>query len=307
MKQITVLAVCICALIVPAALMAAPQPVKQATYLSYNPKTGLNDAQMNIAYQFPDPKRFGYGPYPLFVWTVATYEWNRDALSVTFMSQMAMRGFVGASVQYSNVNAVQLCPDYINRAKSVFDSTRSTSAVGVLCSLSGVSCGKGIVTAGISQGAALSILAKNYAPAVMASFAMSISDLNHQGVDIDLSSCLDDQFTAIPANRLMIVNGQNDTVFGGQTPLMRVSGFSCPNGSIQCWSPDGSGAGWYLIQDFEVVDGNADHCYEMKGDCSLSVFDTNWYLPSTYNWSLKPNLDWLASFGTKRTFSPTGY
>jgi len=307
MKKINVLAVCICVLIIPAALMAAPQPVKQTTYLSYNPKTGQNDLQQNIAYQFPDPKKFGYGPYPLFVWTVATYEWNRDALSVTFMSQMAMRGFVGASVQYSNVNAVQLCPDYISRAKSIFDSTRSTSAVGVLCSLSGVNCGKGIVTAGMSQGAALSILAKNYAPSVMASFAMSISDLNHQGVDVDLSSCLDNQYTAIQSNRLMIVNGQNDSVFGGQSPLMRVSGFSCPDGSIQCWSPDGSGAGWYLIQNFEVVDGNADHCYEMTGDCSLSVFDTNWYLPSSYNWSLKPNLDWLASLGTRRTFSPSGY
>jgi hypothetical protein len=295
-------------LVIPATLMAAPQPVKQTTYLSYNPKTGQNDLQQNIAYQYPDPKRFGSGPYPLFVWTVATYEWNRDALSVTFMSQMAARGFVGASVQYSNLDVVQMCPDYIARAKAVFDVTRSTSAVGVLCSLSGVSCGgRGIVTAGISQGAALTILAKNYAPSVMASFGMSISDLNSQGVAIDLSSCLDDQYTAIPPNRLVIVNGVNDTVFGGQTPLMRVSGYSCPTGSIQCWSPDGSGGGWYIIQNNEVLDGNADHCYEMNGDCSLAVFDTNWYFPSTYNWSLKPNLDWLASFGTKRTFSPTGY
>src|SRR5262245_49116439 len=108
MKKINLLAVCICVLIVPAALMAAPQQVKQATYLSYNPKTGQNDAQMNIAYQFPDPRKFGYGPYPLFVWTVATFELNRDVLSTTFMNQMTMRGFVAASVQYSNINPVQL-------------------------------------------------------------------------------------------------------------------------------------------------------------------------------------------------------
>jgi hypothetical protein len=213
----------------------------------------------------------------------------------------------GASVQYHNWNTIQTCNDYIVRAQSVYESTRVTSAARVLCSLNGVSCSNGIVTAGISQGGALSILARNYNLNVKASFGMSISDTNSTGVGADPSSCLDDQFTAIPSNRLMIVNGASDTTFGGQTPIMNTTGLYCADGAFQCWHPDGNGAGWYRVQNSQVVDRNADHCYEINGDCSLSVFDANWYLPSTFNWSLKPNLDWLATFGTSRIFSPLGY
>ena len=164
----------------------------------------------------------------------------------------------------------------------------------------------GIVTAGISEGGALSVLAKNYAPAVMASFAMSISDYNKTGA-VNLAPCLDDQNTAIPPNRLTVVNGASDVLFGGQEPLMNLSGLTCPNGTFQCWSPDMSGAGWYIVKDSQVVDGNADHCYELVGGCSgVGGFDPHWYFESRFNWSLRPNLDWLATFGTMRVFSPSG-
>ena len=63
-----------------------------------------------------------------------------------------------------------------------------------------------------------------------------------------------------------------------------------------------NGAGWYLVRDFQVVDGLADHCYMLKGGCFASAFDDNWLL-GTDNWEMKPNLDWLASFGTVRQFS----
>lgn len=307
MKSIKIVAFILCVMLLPTVLSAAVQPYKNITYLGYNPDTKQNDLSFNITYQFPDSKKFGPGPYPLFMWTVATYEWNKDVLSMTFVNQMVNRGFVGASVQYHNLSMIQLCNDYTVRAQSIYESTRVTSAAGVMCSQTGVNCNKGIVTAGISQGAALSVLAANYNPNVKASFGMSISDTNQTGVGVDLSSCLDAQFTAIPSNRLTIVNGSHDMTFGGQAPLMRTTGITCADGAMQCWSPDGSGAGWYLIQDSQVKDGNADHCYEMNGDCSLAIFDTNWYLPSSYNWSLKPNLDWLATLGTRRVFSPTGY
>ena len=293
---------CIC---IPATLFASTQPVQSTTYMGFNPKTRQNNLQQGIAYQFPDPAKFGNGPYPLFVWTPGTLEPYQDIVSLNFVLEMANRGFVGASVQYSNTNTLQRCSDYAVRAKSIFDATQLTSAVGVLCSVAGVSCSQGIVTAGISQGAALSIMAKNYAPSVKATYAMSISDYNLVA-RFNLSSCLDDQYTAIPADRLTIVNGESDVVFGGQTPLMNVSGYTCPTGTLQCWSPTGSGAGWIIIQDTQVTDGDADHCYEVNGGCTTpTTYDWDWYLNS-YNWSLRPNLNWLASFGTTRVFSSTG-
>jgi hypothetical protein len=135
---------------------------------------------------------------------------------------------------------------------------------------------------------------------------MSVSSYNQAGIGVDLSSCLGNQFTAIAPNRLTIVNGQSDSFFAGQDPLQKVSGFSCPAGSFQCWSPDGSGAGWYIVQDVQASDGKADHCYMLKDGCGFSSVEPYWAYPYTYNWSLRPNLDWLATFGKRRVFSPTG-
>lgn len=288
-------------------LAAGAKPATASTtYLGYNPSTGTNNKTYQIMYQLPNSSQFGPGPYPVFVWTPGTYELYNDPMSQIFMQLMAAQGFLAATVQYNDTETIQVCSSYTERAQSVFDATVSTSAVSVLCHLPGAACSKGIVTAGESQGGMLAVLAKNYAPQVQATYALSVSDHAIVG-NVNLSACMDKQYTAIPADRLMIVNGQSDQFFGGQTPLMNVSGYTCPTGTFQCWSPSGNGAGWYIVQNSQVVDGVADHCYQMDGGCTGLTFDTNWYLPSTYDWSLMPNLQWLATFGTKRVFSPTGY
>jgi hypothetical protein len=41
-------------------------------------------------------------------------------------------------------------------------------------------------------------------------------------------------------------------------------------------------------------------------DCS-GIYDVNWRPAASYDWSLNTNLDWLATFGTYRNFSPTEY
>jgi len=278
-------------------------PNQTATYLSYNPSTSGFDLKQSILYQLPDPALFGRGPYPVFVWTPGTWEAYFDPLSLEFVSEMAHRGFLAASVQYSNSGMTQNCTSYTQRAQGVYDATRSSSAVGTLCALSGANCAKGIVTAGISQGGMLAVLARNYAPQVRAAYALSVGDLS--GGAPNLTACMDKQHTAIPADRLTVVTGQSDPFFGTQTNVQNVSGYACPDGSTQCWSPTGSGAGWYLVQDYEVTDGNADHCYIDVGGCN-DKFDPHWFPPAVSNWSLSPNLDWLATLGTKRVFSQTG-
>ena len=104
---------------------------------------------------------------------------------------------------------------------------------------------------------------------------------------------------------MTIVTGESDEFFEGQQTVMNVSGFTCADGSSQCWSPDLSGAGWYRVKNTQVVDAVADHCYQLNGGCSINQFDGGW-LNGTSNWTLKPNLDWLATFGTRRTFSANG-
>lgn len=275
------------------------------TYQGYNPGSGTNNLSQKITYALPDATVFGPGPYPVFVWVPGSFEVYNDPMAQSFMNAMVLQGFLVAAVQYNNTDVIQTCNTYTTRAQSIFTSTSATSAVGVLCKLTGAACSKGIVTAGASQGGMLAVLAKNYAPNVAATYAMSVSDYE-EDAHYSLAACMDKANTAIPADRLMIVNGAADTIFGGQTALQNVSGYSCAAGTSECWSPSGNGAGWYIVQNSEVTDGTADHCYYLVGGCTGTSFDPNWFVPAMYNWSLTPNLMWLASFGTERLFSSSG-
>lgn len=301
MRSIKVLVFCVGVSLLCGSLLGQSEFKRmfKTSYLGFDPATGQNTMQQGIIFQFPDPVRFGLGPYPLAIWTGGSLSSYQGSLSTTMVAQMANRGFVSASVEYANTNGPETCTDYTQRALGIFDASRLSSAITVLCTVKGVACNGAIVTSGISQGAALAILAKNYAPTVAAVYAISISDFNQSG-GISLASCLDDQVTAISSDKLTVVNGESDTVFGGQTPLMNLTGLECPTGTLHCWSPALTGAGWYIVQDSQVQDHVADHCYPLFGGCTDPVgFDMNWYLHD-YNWSLKSNLDWLATFGTKR-------
>jgi dienelactone hydrolase len=275
-----------------------------ATYLSYDAYTGKNDLTQPIFYTTPNPAVYGRGPYPVAIWIPGTYELSYDPLSLLFVTQMASRGFLAAAVQYANQELWQTCSAYTTRASSIFSAASTTSAIAAICSLPGAGCSKGIVTSGISQGGMIAILARNYEPEVKATYALSAGAVNQLG--FNLSSCVGKSSTALPADRLVIVNGQADPSFGSQSATQAASGIVCPAGGTQCWSADGSGAGWYLVQNSEVTGGQAGHCYIDKKNACNDNFDPNWLPPASSNWSLKPNLDWLATFGTKRVFSSTG-
>jgi dienelactone hydrolase len=279
------------------------------TYQSYNPNTSNFDLTQAIAYQLPNASRFGSGPYPVYIYAPGTFEQYNDPLAMDFVAQMAARGFLAATVQYNDSEAVQVCSTYTPRAQGIYDVNRSTSAARVLCSLSQANCSKGIVTSGVSQGGFMAVLAANYNPNVKAVYALSMSDFaQNQNLSFP---CVDKANTVIPANRLTIVNGAADPFFGGQQPVENVSGYTCPAGSTQCWSPDGNGAGWYLVQNSQNKNGIAGHCYflDVIGRSQMSCFgigDPSWLPPAAYNWSQGTNLDWLATFGTHRNFSPSG-
>jgi hypothetical protein len=280
------------------------------TYQSFNPTDGLFDLTSHIAYQLPDPKKFGPGPYPVFIYVPGSFETYNDPLALTFYSQMTLRGFIGASVEYMNTESVFYCTPLLQRSQGIFDAKRTTSAISTLCSMPQANCSKGVVIAGASQGGMIGFTAANYAPQVKAAYILSASDYAQGAGGVSFASCVDKQYTALPADRLTIVNGASDDTFGGQQPMENASGFTCPDGTVQCWSPDGSGAGWYNVQDSQVEDGLADHCYFMVNNYSskgcAGVGDPGWLPPATNNWSLKSNLDWLATLGTHRNFSSNG-
>jgi hypothetical protein len=306
MKRTLLLVVCGCLSIFPT---FAANGFTETIYQSYNPADGLFDLTQSIGYVQPDPSKFGPGPYPVFIYVPGTYEGYEDPLAQLFVTSMVKRGFLSASVAYSNNSLAQSCPLYKPKAQGIFDSTRSTSATATVCSLSSADCSKGIVTSGISQGGFIAVMAKNYDPRVQAVYALSMSDYAQNAHEP--FACVDKQNTSIPANRVTIVNGISDPAFTGQQPVQNVSGFTCPDGSYQCWSPDNSGAGWYVVQNWQVVSGKADHCYFMDGNKTsvgcVGIGDPNWLPPAAENWSFASNMAWLASMGTSRTWSQDGY
>jgi hypothetical protein len=294
-----VMSLCACAVI------ASAQTI---TYEGFNALTNDFNQKFPIVYSLPNASQFGPGPYPVFLWIGGTFELYDDPLASFLMTEMNLRGFLAASVAYDNTEWVQTCSAYAPRAQGIFSSSQANTAAQAVCSLSSANCNPankgGIVLMGASQGGLLAVQAKNYNPNVQAVYAMSIGD--YAPAVYDYFPCVDKPNTAFPSSKMTVIDGQNDEIFQPVQPeLQNITGLACPSGSIQCWNPDGSGGGWYIVQNSEVQSGDANHCYFISNSDCIAIGDITWMFGSE-NWSVGPNLDWLATFGTHRNFSSNG-
>ncbi|WIG97014.1 hypothetical protein [Myxococcus sp. SDU36] len=253
--------------------------------------TSLCGATYNLRGQEPAAS----GKYPVFIYTVGTTENYDHSSALAAVEEMASRGYVAATVEYDNATFGS-CSTMSARSRCIFDSSRSTSAVGTLCSRSKADCSKGIVVAGFSQGSIMAILAKNHDSRVQAAYGLGA------GVDYsiyNLSSCVANGNRALPSNRLRVVNGEGDAFLGPTESGVRsqnrdLTGYSCPL-ATSCLQ--GNGSGWYIVRDSQVGDLSADHCYMRTGSCIGLLLDSTWRL-GTQPWSLRTNLDWLTQFTT---------
>jgi predicted esterase len=235
------------------------------------------------------------GRYPVFVYTVGTTENHDHSSALAAVQEMAARGYVAATVEYDN-GSFGSCSTLTSRARCIYDAGRSSSAISRLCSRAKADCSKGIVVSGFSQGSIMATLAKNYDSRVQAAYGLGC------GVEYsiyNLSSCVADGNRALPSDRLRIVNGEQDVFVGPTESSVRAqstetTGLSCPLAS-SCFRSNGSG--WYIIQDTQVSDGNADHCYMRNGSCIGLTLDSTWR-SGTAPWSLRTNLNWLTQFTT---------
>ncbi|NMO21861.1 hypothetical protein HPC49_34545 [Pyxidicoccus fallax] len=235
------------------------------------------------------------GRYPVFVYTVGTTENYDHSSAMAAVQEMAARGYVAATVEYDN-GTFGSCSTLQSRAKCIYDSGRSTSAISRLCSRAKADCSKGIVVSGFSQGSIMAILAKNHDSRVQAAYGLGA------GVEYsiyNLNSCVANGNRTLPSNRLRIINGEQDVFVGPTESSVRAqntetTGYSCPL-ATSCLQSNGSG--WYIIKDSQVSDGNADHCYMRNGSCIGLTLDNTWR-SGTAPWSLRTNLNWLTQFTT---------
>ena len=241
------------------------------------------------------------GTYPVFIYVTGTKlsPWSADDQLIT--QEMAQRGFVAASVDYTTrANYPGTCAALNAAVREIFDNADPASAISVVASRAKADVGKGLVVMGFSQGANIASLSKNYDAAVQAVFLVG-NGYNNMGL-----TCYPDAATTITADRSRSVMGANDAAYvfagyGGSLDANRqvmetTSGVSCGPTAASCVAPDGSG--WYLVQSFETAAGKDDHCFHYASSfCGTVPFDAN-FLGGSFFWSLGPSLDWLASFTT---------
>ncbi|WOB06284.1 hypothetical protein [Piscinibacter gummiphilus] len=239
------------------------------------------------------------GKHPVFIYTVGTTESYDNGQAMAAVAEMSAKGFVAAAVQYDS-SLFGTCSQILAKAKYIYNSGSSSSAVAKLCARSTADCSKGIVVAGFSQGSVIAINAKNYDTRVRAAYGMGSHTLY---TVYGMTSCMTPGNYKLPKDNLRIVNGQSDIFPGGTATTVRgssesVAGRTCGALAYECLS--GNGSGWIMVRDTAVGDLSADHCYQRAaGGCvgSADVLDATWRNGST-QWGLKANLNWLAAFAT---------
>ncbi|MCW8194510.1 hypothetical protein F6455_06900 [Proteobacteria bacterium 005FR1] len=236
------------------------------------------------------------GTYPVFVYMVGTWEDHENASAMAAINSMADRGYVAATVDYSN-STFGDCSTLSQRSKYIFDAKNNKSAISKLCSRSKADCSRGVVVGGFSQGSILAVLGNNFDARIEAAYALGAGV---QYDSYDLRACVADGNRTLPSDRLRAINGEGDAYMGGtaasvQAQLEELTGLAGGSGHYSAFRTNNSG--WYMVSHSEVSDGQAEHCYMRNGGCGFNEnrLDSLWTNGGS-EWSLEPNLDWISSF-----------
>lgn len=274
------------------ALGAQAQTSFSASYNGASPSGGDCSSTYNIVGMEPSTP----GKHPVFVYMVGTWENFTNASALEAVRRMAAKGYVAATVEYGN-SAFGDCNVIGSKAKCIFDPDSAASAVSQLCSRKGADCRKGLVVAGFSQGAIISILAKNHDARVQAAYGLGAGV---QYASTDLRQCVANGNRVLPSDRLRIVNGETDEFMGANPLTVRgqmqeVTGMNCGPLASGCTAANGSG--WEMVQQLRMSSGLADHCYMRGAGCGSSedVLQPGWQ-GGNEPWQLEPNLRWLTGF-----------
>ncbi|WP_152606349.1 hypothetical protein [Aquabacterium sp. NJ1] len=276
-----------------AAILALALPAHAATS-DFTASYKGGSSSCGTTYQIKGKEPADQNKHPVFIYMVGTSDTYDNAQAMTAVQGMADRGYVAATIEYPNA-AMGFCNTLTARSKCIFDQSSAQSAVAALCSREHADCGKGMVVGGFSQGALLSILAKNFDNRVEAVYA---TGAHKNYIIYNVNACVGNGKRVLPSSRLRVVNGENDLYGGGTQAGVRSSsealtGYQC-NGT-SCLQ--GNGSGWRMVLKSEVQDGSADHCYIRANSClsNQNNLDPGW-ATGTAEWTLNGNLDWLTQF-----------
>lgn len=288
----------------PQAYAQTPVPVQTftTTYSAFKPSTSatLPAAQrcattMNLYGARPADN----ASYPVLLYLPGTYGDYTDVEGKTFVQHAAAQGFIAMAVEYDSTSTNTLA-GYQGHAFCMFDQNHPGSALTSACAVSGADCSKGALVSGFSQGGAIAIISKNYTPNVNAVWSIGVSAYIYPNDTVPTNALAAPGGTCVlPNNKLVMNIGQARSALARNlnsndlASLKSMAGANCGT-SFQCLQTGGSG--YYVVANSEVADGLAEHCYwEGTGGCKLSPTDleVGFVPPSTTQWSMIRNLDWL--------------
>jgi len=268
---------------------------------------GSNSSSCNTSFAITGQEPSTSGTNPVFLYFIGTTETATNASATAAVQQMANKGFVAATIAYDS-GSFNNCTVIKGKASCAFNPSSTTSAVSVLCSRAKADCSKGIVVGGFSQGSVIATQARNFDSRVRAAWGMGDGV---QYATFNLNSCQANGNRTLSSQNLRVDVGQQDQFVGGgngfsagnitnaRNQLQTLTGFNCGSSATSCLQSNGSG--WIIVQNSQVSDGSADHCFmRTSGNlCSASQnsLDSGWQ-NGTANWELGASLSWLDTFVT---------
>jgi hypothetical protein len=233
------------------------------------------------------------GPWPVFLYFIGTSNpaaFETDPAGSDIVEEMARRGHYALRVQYDSAalpnplasgwtNAAY----FHNKAGCIFDPTRTGSLTNAVCSSPGLDCNRGIAVWGHSQGALMAAMSGNYDGRIRAAVAMGLGP----GYG---TRAWTREFHLAP-NRLRLLNGRQDEglIFDDKARIGRET-----TGSLDSLQPGSTAAGWYIVENNEVADGKADHCFFKSGGCTQTGVSDSWWKSGSFVSSLPTTARWLA-------------
>jgi len=225
-----------------------------------------------------------------FIGTSNPTAFETDPAGSDIVKEMAMRGYYALRVQYDSAGLPNVLASgwtnaayFHNKAACIFDPTRPGSLTNAVCSGPGHDCNRGIAVWGHSQGALMAAMSGNYDGRIRAAVAMGLGP----GFG---TRAWTREFQLAP-NRLRLLNGRHDEglILDDKARVGRET-----TGSLDSLQPGSTAAGWYIVENNEVADGWADHCFFKSGGCTQKgVSDASWKVGS-YVSSLPTTARWLA-------------
>jgi hypothetical protein len=248
-----------------------------------------------------------------------------------FLGGMAARGYAPFCVTYPRSNNIRYSEGwYDQKAQWIYSDTNPRNALSVACSQPGVDCHKGVGTHGYSQGAHIASLAKKHysgITGILGFGAGCLSKVTNDGATGAAMGLLWDQSASLGSvcyqasylgnaahptqtsqnafraqDIYRVINGIDDEKFGQQGQLVAHTGLdACADDRTDCLQSDGSG--FYLVRHSEN-NGAAGDYHRFFANSNFELAHS--FEHGSYQWSMNPNLDWLAAKATRMPLAPTG-